>query len=345
MTTVTTRISKLSRIALAIGTTTALVACGSSSTTGIAGAPGSAVTSSSGTASGAVAAYVAATNTQEYNATSNKSVAKSLNRQDGATVLGTGLLTNGLNGTQTAAYKIGNLQLDEIPSGTVSPGSSFGGKITIDGVNYDLKLARRDNETGNFSFRRYYTIDGTRTDSTLNNREVQVVGYKTSSGDSYVVSIQHIAGTNVFNTAGASNPTRPFTLFDNYIAGAITPTASMPTGSATYSGEWDSSVLNNTGQPTGSAGTAAINIDFSNNTVSGGLTKTGGGSAFTSLAGTVSGNTLTGTMSSVANGYTGTIAGGFFGPAADQIGVVGVGTRQQSGSTQNVIVNVLGNKQ
>ena len=126
-----------------------------------------------------------------------------------------------------------------------------------------------------------------------------------------------------------------------FVTGYITPTGSVPiTGSATYSGSVVGKVyVADSSQPSGItayglSGNASLNANFGNRSIAGNLTNMSANSQpwnSISLLGTISGGNFTGTttatsapegFASLSGSATGTFAGLFFGPKAEELGAV-----------------------
>ncbi len=168
-----------------------------------------------------------------------------------------------------------------------------------------------------------------------------------ASGSWTVTNVPTVATKDTINASGNVSV---------FIMGYQTPTSAMPTtGSAIYhAGSAAQPVglgafFNGNGGPSAAlAGQIDITADFAGGTVNGTLTNTvavygtgtynSNGEIFAKLpwnnvamTGSISGNTISGTSSVTSNpanltsigpGATGTIKGGFYGPTADQIGLI-----------------------
>jgi C-lobe and N-lobe beta barrels of Tf-binding protein B len=117
----------------------------------------------------------------------------------------------------------------------------------------------------------------------------------------------------------------------SYHYGTLTPTSSMPTTTATYSGKFVGIELNASKSVRTLAGNSTLTANFGAGTVSGGITGISSPTTNTltnyglSMNGTISGNTYSGTtaFTSVGGGAPGTVTasslnGGFYGAGASQ---------------------------
>ncbi len=131
------------------------------------------------------------------------------------------------------------------------------------------------------------------------------------------------------------------TITSAFVTGYRTPTASVPTsGTATYTGSVEGRLMSaNANSYLGVgvdwlSGDATLQADFASGDISGNLTNmTGPGGAWNSVSllgaisggdftGTTAATTSPGTVGSMSSSATGTFAGAFFGPSAQELGAV-----------------------
>jgi hypothetical protein len=134
------------------------------------------------------------------------------------------------------------------------------------------------------------------------------------------------------------------------VFGVRTPSGSVPnTGSAVFDGEAIGTMTDSSGTIYAISGFAALTADFGAGTVNGDFT---GMAKFDVLStvttawrdftttGTISGNTFSGTAATKDGRLSGTHQGGFFGPAAAEIG----GTFRMTGSGEQAVGAFVGKK-
>lgn len=315
-----------------ISATALLAACsttgGGSSGGGSSGGGGGSGTPTSFTSpASAISAYAGLPTVTTHGAGGVTTAAGAMEQEGGTAIFGIG--SGGTGGQAAAAavaasnstgvFKIGNIEVDRA-----------GNKVhlTVDGV--ERTLSRVDVEPG---FAEYYGYSWRKNPT---GGESIVIADPMPDGDGYMSLVLHLKGADWvavdggYDIIGADE-------YNALIAGVLTPEANMPTtAGATYNGQWLLASGHAINEFYTSNGAFYLDADFTpgGGSLSGAagylVAEDDGRLTFTEaskLSGTIDGNSFTGkATATLTNSFEGGLAGGFFGPKAEQIAGTGTGT-------------------